>query len=197
MSGLDRIVEEIHRQAETEANEILIEAKEYCSSFMADEKEKVNREIIEYNKKADSDRTLYEEKVKSGMEFKERNAVLDIRQKCIAECIENAIDKIKNLPDNEYFEFLLKILEKNVQGKNGTMILSNNDIHRMSETFSDKVFDIANKKGGCLEISKEPGQIKDGFVLIYGNIEENCTLDALFATKKEYLRDIANKELFN
>lgn len=31
-----------------------------------------------------------------------------------------------------------------------------------------------------LIIDKEPANIKDGFVLVYGEIEENCTLKALF-----------------
>mgnify|MGYP000596436222 CR=1 FL=1 len=47
-----------------------------------------------------------------------------------------------------------------------------------------------------LVIDKEPANIKDGFVLVYGEIEENCTLKALFDSNIDRIKDIANKQLF-
>jgi len=49
---------------------------------------------------------------------------------------------------------------------------------------------------GELVIDKEPANIKDGFVLVYGEIEENCTLKALFDSNIDRIKDIANKQLF-
>lgn len=221
MSGLDRIVEEIRRQAQLEADEILREAEEYCSTYLADEKQKADNEVEEYNKKTALDRELYETKSKSGMEFKERNALLNTKQECILECIDKSISAIRELPDEEYFDCLIKILEKNVHDDEGIMLLGKNDIHRLPETFPKRVADIAGKHGGSLNIwtenndatdeanannktisdyslklSKRMNNINDGFILIYGNIEENCTLDSLFTTKREELKDAAYRVLF-
>ena len=44
--------------------------------------------------------------------------------------------------------------------------------------------------------SEDPGRIKSGFILSYGGIEENCSLDAIFAEKAETLRDLANSILW-
>ncbi len=45
-------------------------------------------------------------------------------------------------------------------------------------------------------LKKEPKAIPDGFVLVYGGVEENCTLKALFDVKKDQLQDKVNEILF-
>lgn len=197
MSGLDRIVEEIRRQAEAEAAEILNKADEYCEAYMADTKAEVEKEIAEYNKKAKDARELYEAKTKSGLEFRERNAILSAKQQCINDCLNKALDKIKNLSDEEYFKLLENILKANVQKAAGSMSLCEKDLNRIPESFKNNINKIAEEAGGKLEISKEPAPIKDGFILVYGDIEENCTLKALFDANMDRLKDIANRELFS
>lgn len=196
MSGLDKIVEEIHRQAELEAAEILNKADEYCDAYMAEAKVKVDEEVAEYNKKAKTARELYEAKTKSGMEFKERNAILSTKQQCINDCLNKALSKVRNHPDEDYFNLLESILKANVQKADGIMKLSEKDLKRIPKNFESSVKEIAESKGGKLEISKEPARINDGFILVYGDIEENCTLKALFDVNRDKLKDIANRELF-
>lgn len=196
MSGLDRIVEEIRRQADTEAEEILKKADEYCDSYMEDVKKNVQKEIEDYNKKALAERVLYEEKTQSGGEFKERNAMLKAKQQCIGKVIEAAENKIINFSAEEYFELLEKILEANVAPGDGIIKMNKKDLERMTPQFENKIKEIAEKYNGTLTISNKPCDMKGGFILVYGDIEENCTLDAMFAVKAEQLKDIANKELF-
>lgn len=197
MSGLDRIVEEIRRQAEAEAADILNEADEYCNSYMDDVHKKVQEEVDKFNKKALAERALYDEKTRSGGEFMERNALLKARQQCISEVIDKALEKIKQLPAEEYFELIKKILRANVQPSDGVMKLGESDLIRIPLDFGNAANDIAAEKKGSLKISKEAADIKDGFVLVYGDIEENCTFKALFNTNIDKLKDIANKELFD
>ena len=111
MGGLDKIVEEIRRQAEAEAAEILKSADEYCENYMENARKNVQEEVDKFNKKALDDRTLYDEKTRSGGEFMERNAILKAKQQCISEVIERALEKIRLLPTDEYFELLKKILK--------------------------------------------------------------------------------------
>lgn len=196
MSGLDKIIEQIQLQAQAEAQEIIKKSEDYCTEYMEKVKSDVEKEIAEYNGKALKDRELYESKVKSGMDFKERNAILETKQQAISKCILAAEEKIRNLSDKEYFQLLEKILEVNIQKDNGIMKLSENDLGRVPQDFKDSIKKIAKKAGGSLELSDRPAQIKDGFILIYGNIEENCTFKALFDSGLGRLRDIANRKLF-
>ena len=196
MSGLDKIVEEIHRQAEAEAVQILNKADEYCKTYMEEVHKKVQEEVDEYNKKALAERTLYEEKIRSGGAFMERNNILKVKQQCISEVINEAQNKIRNLPANEYFSFFEKILKTNVQPGNGIMKMSADDLKRMPDNFEENIKQIAETCGGTLTVSRQPIPVKDGFILVYGEVEENCTLKALFDTNIDKLKDIANEALF-
>jgi V/A-type H+-transporting ATPase subunit E len=196
MSGLDKIVEEIHRQAETESGEILKKADEYCDTYMQEVKKEISEEISEYHKKAREERELYEAKTKSGMEFQERNSILKAKQQCIQECLCKAQKQIDNFSDEEYFKLLEKILKANIQKGSGVMKLSKRDLERMPEEFKSITKNLAEQAGGELEISTEPAPIFNGFVLVYGDIEENCTIKALFDANEERLKDLANQKLF-
>ena len=47
-----------------------------------------------------------------------------------------------------------------------------------------------------LDISKEKSDISGGFIIKYGNTEQNCSLDAIFKEKKDELVDYINSNLF-
>lgn len=196
MSGLDRIVEEIHKQARAESDTIIQKADEYSEAYMAEIKEKVQKEAEALNKKAQAERELYEAKIKSGMAFQERNAILQAKQQCIETCLQEAKAKIMHLSDEDYFALLKKILKANVQSGSGVMCLGAKDLDRLPESFEKDVQQIAEDIGGTLNLSKEAAKIENGFILVYGDIEENCTLKALFDDGADRLRDIVAKELF-
>ena len=196
MSGLDNIIKEIQAGAKAEADAILQEADKYCEEYMAEVKVKVLKEVEQFHKKAETDRNLYEEKTKSGAQFRERNAILKARQQGINEVIRKAQEKLINLPDAEYFDFLIKLFEKNVQAQNGIMFISEKDIDRMPSDFKEKVKNISKENGGQITISSERANINNGFVLAYGEIEENCQIKALFDADIDRLKDIANQQLF-
>ncbi len=49
---------------------------------------------------------------------------------------------------------------------------------------------------GRLSVSSQPREIDGGCVLVYGGVEENLSLSALFAAQQEELRDLACQILF-
>ena len=178
MSGLDNIVEEIRNQSKQEADEILKEADVFCKDYMNKIKKDVEVEVVSIEKKALADRKLYEE------------------QQVIEQAIDKARESIAGLNDEEYFNVLEKLLRKNVQQGKGKICFSKKDLDRIPNGFEDRVKEIVAENQGELVIDKEPANIKDGFVLVYGEIEENCTLKALFDSNIDRIKDIANKQLF-
>jgi V/A-type H+-transporting ATPase subunit E len=103
---------------------------------------------------------------------------------------------IQNLDDEKYFHLLERLFEANVSAASGILYLSEKDLTRMPETFKKNVLAIAKSKGGLVEISAEPQKIESGFILAYGDIEENCTIKSLFMANTDRLKDIANEKLF-
>lgn len=197
MGGLDKIIEEIKDQANAEAGQILKEADEYCDEYMKEITDKVADEVEAFEKKEKSKRDLYDEKVKSGALFRERNEILKTKQQCINEVIKEAEYTICNLETKQYFDFLSKLFEANFDGTDGEMFFGKEDLERMPEEFKEKIKAIADNKGAKVNISDKTKKIKNGFILVYGEIEENCTIQSLFDEKSDALRDIVNKELFS
>ena len=190
MSGLNNIIKEIQASAKEEADAILKEADDFCNAQMEEAK------IKGFDKKSLASRKLYKEKTKSSAGFRERNATLNNKQKCINDVIESAICKIENLDATEYFDFLEKLFNKNVQSGTGVMYISTSDKDRMPEDFVKKIEKIAKEKNGSITIEDSRDNVENGFVLVYGDIEENCQIKALFNGQLDRLKDIANRELF-
>ena len=196
MSGLDNIVQEIHSQAQKEANRILNEAEEYCNEYMDGVKADVAVQVEQINKKSLADRKLYEEKTKSGGEFRKRKTILMAKQSCINEVIEKAEKTFLELESEEYFKLMLELFKANVTCEKGKILFNEKDLSRMPQWFKDEINQAAKEKGGEIKINEMPENIDGGFILTYGDIEENCTVKSLFMANSDKLKDVANKVIF-
>ena len=54
----------------------------------------------------------------------------------------------------------------------------------------------AEAKKGTLTLSSEPKEMDGGFILVYGGIEENCTIRAMFTARHDEWSDLVQKILF-
>lgn len=197
MSGLDNIVKKIKSNSRDEIELIKKDAESYRASVLAEAKKETDKEIKNILDQAKRDQDLFEEKVVSNGEFKQRNALLKAKGEVIDEVISRALDELKNQDTDSYFATVLNVLKGNVQDKDGKICFSKKDLDRIPSDFEAKASDIAKEKGGSLTVDNEPADIADGFILKYGDIEENCTFDAIFEAKRDELRDLVNKNLFN
>ena len=110
--------------------------------------------------------------------------------------LQKAYERIQSLDAQSYFEMVEKLLDKYTLAQEGEIYFSKEDLERMPEGFEQKIRQTAVLKGGALTVSKEPRQIDGGFILVYGGIEENCTIKALFEAKREELSDKVHSLLF-
>ena len=79
----------------------------------------------------------------------------------------------------------------------GEICFSEADLNRIPEEFEQEIQNIARIKGGELVLSQKGRTIEGGgFLLIYGDVEVNCTFKALFDAKHDELTDQINRILF-
>ncbi len=196
MTGLEKITSQIQEEAKDsaakkleaakkEADEILEEAKKACEAMEAEAAEK--DALLKTN---------YESRAKSSAEQQRRTALLRAKQEIIADVIEEAYVTLKKKDAKGYFLTMEKILKTYALAEDGEIYFSKEDLARMPAGFEKKIEAAAKEKGGSLVLKKEPKAIADGFVLVYGGIEENCTLRALFDAKRDQLQDQVNAILF-
>ena len=197
MTGLEKITDQIQEEAKAsaarrleaaqkEADAVIAEAKDVCAAMETETAEKIAAMKVNY-----------EGRIKSSAEQQRRTALLRAKQEIIAEVIEEARLTLKKKDAQSYFLTLEKILKTYALAENGEIYFSAEDLARMPADFEKKIKTAAKEKGGSLVLKKEPKAIADGFVLVYGGVEENCTLKALFDAKRDQLQDKVNAILFS
>lgn len=196
MTGLDKIKQNILDEAAEAAKASMDEAKAKASQIEEQNKADAEKKCAEISQKTEAQLVQIKERAKSSMELERSRKILETKQALIAEVIDNAKAQIRELPDEEYFALLLKVADKAIHEGEGVISLSSKDLARMPKDFEDKIKAIAEGRQANMSVSKDAIDVEDGFVLSYGGIEENCTLEAIFADKKEELSDLVQKLLF-
>ena len=150
------------------------------------------------SKTSEAELEAVKERAASSRDLQKRKAILQAKQEVIAKILDDVYEALLVLDDKSYFEFIRKMLKKFVLPQEGSICFSSNDLKRMPENFESEIMDIAAKKGGKLTLLKEGNDnIRGGFVLLYGGIEENCTFKAMFDSKKGELSDKVHVLLFS
>lgn len=196
MAGLEKIKSQILDEAKANADTRIREAEAKAAEILAEAEAEARKQAGDISRKSEADVAGYKERIQSAIDLKRRTGILAAKQEVIAEVLDKAYATLLGLESGEYFDLLLKILEKYALPQEGTICFSAADLKKMPADFPAKVTAAAEGKGGKLVISKEGIDIENGFVLIYGGIEENCTLKALFDAKKDDLSDKIHQLLF-
>ncbi len=196
MAGLDKILEQILNEANDNAGFIKSEAQGKADGIISEAQEKA----ADITKKAGEaiEREVADsiKRFESSVDMQKKQAFLSAKQDMISECLSKAYDKIMEQDDASYFNMLGKLLKNKLRAKEGVLYLSEKDKNRIPADFADKAKAIAEECGGKLTISDETRNIDGGFVLVYGGIEENSSIKALFDERGEELQDAVQKILF-
>ena len=138
----------------------------------------------------------YEARIASSCDIAGKKAVLAARQDLIEKVTEQAYKKLNEQDTASYFDLMRNILLKSVRAENGVISFSEKDLSRIPESFRTEAGKIASRAGGSLSFDSKPAPIESGFILSYGGIEENCSVDAMFRSEHEGLQDCVAGILF-
>lgn len=196
MAGVDNIINEILQEANDQAKEILDEARKKAAGIEDAARKESADALSRASQKTELDAKEYVRRSDSASQMLKKKAVLAAKQEIITDVIQRAYQKLDSQPDDAYFEMMRKLLRRAAHEGSGEICLSERDLKRLPKDFEKEAAQIASAKGGSLTLSKEAAPIPNGFILKYGGIEENCTLDALFEEKNEQLRDRVHQVLW-
>ena len=196
MAGLDKITGQILSDAEKQAMDILEAAHKEAEKILDEAKNACEAMTLEASEKEKSIKVLEEGRTQSSMEQQKKIEILRAKQEMIREVINEAYVVLKNQNVKEYFATIKQLIRTYAFEEVGEIYFSKEDLERMPAGFEDEILATAKEAGGSLRLMKEPRPIEDGFVLVYGGIEENCTFRALMDAKKDQLQDTVNQILF-
>lgn len=196
MTGLEKMVSQIVDEAKAEAESRKKAAREEADKIVSEAKAEAEKLIGQSQEQSETDAANYLERVKSSADLQRRTTILQAKQEVIASVLEKAYTSLDTMDEKAYFEMIRKMLEKFTLSESGEIYFSAADLSRLPAGFEKEISNIAAKKGGSLTLKKESKEIENGFILVYGGIEENCTFRALFNTQKDVLQDKIHQELF-
>lgn len=178
MTGVEKLVESILEEANSEAKSILEDAqkkREQQQKKMqaaADHKAKEILDLANIQGEENKKRMLavYGLELRK-QQLKEKRILLD-------EAYAKALDSILNLPKEDYLKLVSKLLSDTVLTGSEEVILSTNEKF-IDQAFLDGVNNALLSKGkkGALHFGKEKADIAGGFILEEGGLFINCSFE--------------------
>lgn len=194
MTGLDKILAEIKTDSDNLCSTIESETDARCEAIIKEAEAKALKITSDGDIEADK---VYDEiitRAKSSAQLEARSVLLHTKQDIITQSLESAKFYLCNLPVDEYFSLIYKMIKKYSEKTKGVICLSGKDIDRLPADFEDKLKLYAN---GSLSLCDVPVEIDGGFVLVYGAVEVNCAFSSVFLAEAELFTDEVSKLLFS
>lgn len=196
MNGVDKIIEDIRREADDANAKVLKDASAQTSAALEAAKKRGDEEASRIHESGARRCEDIKARAASASQLKRRQMILKKKQELIAETEDKALEAILSMPADEYFDAVVRMAVKNAQTGEGIISFGKKDLDRLPADFESRL-SAALPVGKTLKLSKEPAEIGGGFVLGYGGIEENCTFRAVMDAQKEEVQDLICKTLFN
>lgn len=197
MSGLDKIIADIGESAQNQYNDIIAAAEKEADALLKSEKTAADSDAESYVNRAKERIKTAENAEEASNEMLLRQGILKAKLSIIDETREKAVNEILALDEKEYFAALKKVILGNyLKASSGLLRLNEADRKRLPADFLSTL----NKElsnGVSLKLDEKTANIRGGCILVYGDIEENCSFDAIAASLKDTLRDETYKILFS
>lgn len=197
MTGLEKMKSRILEEARSSAEVKIQDAQRQAQELLDEKKGQAERAAAAILAKARADAEGLKEKAVSASDLERRTKLLSARQEIIGEVLAEAYRKIKDMDAAAYFGLVENLLDHYVLPQEGEIHFSPADAQRMPAGFEAKIQEAARAKGGALTLAEGDALVPDGFVLVYGGVEENCTFKAIFETRRDEMSDRVQKRLFS
>jgi len=196
MTGIEKIITKIEDDCNVICEDIISKAYAEAQAILDNaqiEAEKAKNEAIDAAKnKCKTDIELS----KSKAEHEHKKSILATKISIINEIIEDSIQKLKNLPDTDYFNVIIKLIKRYAKNGCGVLRFSRKDLNRLPQSFEASLNEMLMGSGKSFVISNESINIDGGVVIVYNDIEQNCTFDSLLNTSLDEIKDELFQEIF-
>jgi V/A-type H+-transporting ATPase subunit E len=196
MTGADKIIATIEEESLAKRQAILSAAAEQAAQLVAQARQQAAQDSQAALEQAKKTAAHALEAAQAAAVLTLRRQLLQTKNEVIAQAIAAALQQLSTLPKAKYFEVLLQLAASQAQPGEGELRLSPGDLQRLPAGFRKKLNQALKDTGAKLQVSAETTNTQGGFVLVYGDIEQNCTFEALVAAKMDDIKDALYACLF-
>lgn len=194
MTGLEKIIQSIDEIGQTAAAEILRQAQAETAEIQSRSDQAVQRYEQAEAQKLAEDVARMSESGRVAVMAESRREILGFKGRKIGEVLDALQAHLVNLPTEENFSLLLSLIEKNAGEGACVLHFSQKDQERLPEDFEKQIH--ARCPAFSFEIGKA-ADISGGVILQYGDIEQNCSFEAIIEENADQLKDIISETLFS
>lgn len=196
--GADRIIRRILDDAGAKAETIKTEAAEKAEAVEAEAKQKAARRQEYLLNQARKEAEEQKRRIIGVAQLEARKELLTAKQELISEAFRESLDQLVDLDNNAYISTIRKMLLKLVETGTETVFCSAADLERIPDSFWKDINQELTDQGkkGELSLSKEPRDIRGGFILQAEGVELNCSFESLLAMKRDELEPEVASILF-
>lgn len=195
MTGLEKILSQIENEQDNRCRELISEAEAKAKAIIDEANSQAEKIAADKAEETEKKLEIAKQAAESAAELAKSRILLETKLRLIDETLERSLEVIKALPKKEYFEILKELVLKNAQKGEGVLRLSQADVNRLPSNFVDSINN-AFKRGYKIKLG-DTADIDSGFILVYGDVDVNCSFEAIAASKRDELRDTLNSLLFN
>lgn len=189
MTGIDRIKAKIIDDAKKAAKENLERARQEAEKIVLEARRKAEEEAEKAREAALAEAENLRKTMEAVSGLEERKRMLKVRQDIVDGAFRAAFDKILDMPADEYGRFLKRYILESVREGEGEILLNATDRERLGERFVKEINKAIRSEGknSVLKLSGQTIPNRGGFVLKYGDLEINCTLEIIFSMARPRL----------
>lgn len=196
MTGLEKIISKINSDGKERCDSAEAAAAAECDKIIAAAQESGKASAAAIIAAAEKESEQIIAVAKSGIAQQERRTLLTAKVEAVNETLAKLLSAMKNLPEKEYFAAIIKLAAGSAMKGECTALLGSADLARLPADFEARLCSALSEKGSACSLSKEATAIESGIVLVYGDIEVNCTFEAVIEANAEELKAQIGKMIF-
>lgn len=185
--SLEELLERIERDAEEEAGRIESAAETRAEQIRDRAREEAD---AGYREKVDNGRESAESEKRRNIaiaHLEVRNDILSLKREMIQKAFDKALERLRNLPKEDYIDLLRDMLLDAVEEGDELVILSPDDRDRIGGELIEGANGALRERGqrADLKLADETRLIQGGFILRRGGVETNLSLGSVLEAKRE------------
>lgn len=197
MDGIEKIIGRIKAAAAEECAAIAQKAAEESEVIRADYAQKVQSAYESAVRSGELEIKLDAERLIRNAKLDVRKDILFVKQELVDDAFSSAREKLRTLPEDKYVTWLASLACQASNGR-GELILSERD-YALGEKLVARANEALAAQGrkAELSLSAETRDMDAGFVLRDGNLEVNCSLQAILEMNRQNIAAKVAEKLFN
>ncbi len=198
MDGINKITERIAAETREEIIAMQSDTAEKCRSIKDTYNNIAQEEYWKLINLGTKECEIQVSRLRSTAAMEAKKSVLAMKQESIAYAFEETVNKLCDLPEEQYIEFMAKQAGFAASTGLEEIVFNARDKASCAKTVTKAANEILKKRGLLpkLTICEQTGNFRGGLLVKQGDIEVNCTAEKLVELSKGELTAMVAEVLF-